>query len=97
MGLYFIKDFCLFYSQINALLFFSRALSNSDLVKKSSENRERQGKSPSSLLNSSLLVEAGMDTIQSCFLGSGIYPLSVKPHPYACRTVQSSSAGTSPY
>ena len=91
MGLYFIKDFCLFYSQINALLFFSRALSNSDLVKKSSENRG------SSLLNSSLLVEAGMDTIQSCFLGSGIYPLSVRPHPYACRTVQSSSAGTSPY
>ena len=41
MGLYFIKAFCLFYSQINALLFFSRAFSGSDLVEKSSENRER--------------------------------------------------------
>ena len=37
----FIKAFCLFYFQINELLFFSRALSGSNLVKKSSENRER--------------------------------------------------------
>ena len=37
----FIKAFCLFYSQINELLFFSRALSGSDLAKRSSEKRER--------------------------------------------------------
>ena len=75
------KSFCLFYSQINALLLFSRALSRSDLVKKSSENRERLGTTPSSLLNSSLLVERGMVTIQSYFLGLGIYPLSVRAIP----------------
>ena len=57
---------------------------------------ERYVTPPRNLLNSSLLVGAGMDTIQSCFLGSGIYPLSVRPHPYACRTVQSSSVETSP-
>ena len=75
------KFFCLFYFQIKALLLFSRALSRSDLVKKSSENRERLGTTPSSLLNSSLLVGRGMVTIQSCFLGSGIYPLSVRATP----------------
>ena len=75
------KSFCLFYSQIHALLFFSRGLSGSDLVKKSSENRERLGATPSSLLNSSLLVGRGMVTIQSCFLGSGINPLSVRATP----------------
>ena len=32
---------------------------------------------------------AGIDITQSCFLGSGIYPLSVRPYPYACRTVHS--------
>ena len=42
------------------MLFFSRALSGSDLVEKSSENRERLGATPSSLLNSSLLVGRGM-------------------------------------
>ena len=56
-------------------------LSGSDLVKKSSENRERLGATPSSLLNSSLLVGRGMVTIQSCFLGSGINPLSVRATP----------------
>ena len=40
-GSLFYQGFLFIHSQINALLFFSRALSGSDLVEKSSENRDR--------------------------------------------------------
>ena len=91
------KSFCLFYSQINALLFFSRALSGSNVVKKSSENRERLGTRPSSLLNSLLLVGREVWSQYNLASWGQVYILCLLgPHPYAYRAFQSSSAGTSP-
>ena len=85
-------------SQMNRLLFFSRVLSGSDLVRKFSEIRERfreQHQVVFSIHRFWLGEVWSQHNLVSC---GQVYILCLlRSHPYACRTVQSSSAGNSPY
>ena len=82
-GSLFHQKLSFFYSQINASLFFSRGLRGSYLVKKSSENREKLGKTPSSLLNSSLLVGRGIWSQYNLASWGQVYILCLLgSHPY---------------
>ena len=85
-------------SQINALLFLSRVRSGSDLVKNSSEIRERLREQHQVVFSIHRCWLGEVWSLYNLVSSGQVYILCLlRPHLYARRTVQPSSAGTSPY